>query len=57
MELIETMQLLKDHQHINLMVIGSTFFANETNDNAFTLELKTKAKSLKERIIFTGFIP
>lgn len=57
MELIEAMQLLKDHQHINLMVIGSTFFANETNDNAFTLELKTKAKSLKERIIFTGFIP
>ena len=57
MELIEAIQLLKDHQYIKLLVIGSTFFANATNDNAFTTELKTKAKSMKERIIFTGFIP
>jgi glycosyltransferase involved in cell wall biosynthesis len=39
------------------MVIGSTFFANATNDDAFTTELKAKAESLKGRITFTGFIP
>ena len=57
MELIEAMQLLKDYQNIKLMIIGSTFFANATNDNAFTTELKAKAWHLKERILFTGFIP
>ena len=57
MELIEAMNLLMDHQFIKLMVLGSTFFANATNDDAFTTELKAKAESLKERIIFTGFIP
>lgn len=57
MELVETMNLLIDYQHIKLMVLGSTFFANATNDDAFTTELKAKAESLKERIIFTGFIP
>ena len=57
MELVEAMQLLNDYQHIKLMIIGSTFFANSTNDDAFTTELKQKAESMKERIMFTGFIP
>lgn len=57
MELVEAMQLLNGQEHIKLMIIGSTFFANATNDDAFATELKTKAESLKERIIFTGFIP
>ena len=57
MELVKAMTLLKDHQHIKLMVLGSTFFANATNDDAFTTKLKAEAESLKERIIFTGFIP
>ena len=57
MELVEAMALLLDYQHIKLMVLGSTFFANATNDDAFTTEFKAKAESLKERIIFTGFIP
>lgn len=57
MELVEAMQLIKNNLHIKLMIIGSTFFANATNDDAFTKKLKTKAESLKERIIFTGFIP
>lgn len=57
MELVQAMQLLKEKQQIKLMIIGSTFFANATNDDSFTTELKAKAESLKERIIFTGFIP
>lgn len=56
MELIEAMLLLKDHQNIKLLIIGSTFFANATNDDTFMTELKTKAESLRGRITFTGFI-
>lgn len=57
MELIEAMQLLNGKEHIKLMIIGSTFFANATNDDTFTTELKAKAESLKGHILFTGFIP
>jgi len=57
MELVEAMNLLKDYPQIKLMVLGSTFFGNATTDDDFTTRLKDKAKSLKERIIFTGFIP
>ena len=57
MELVEAIQRLNEYAHIKLMVIGSSFFANATNDDAFTTELKAKAESLKGRITFTGFIP
>lgn len=56
-ELIEAMKLLKDYPEIKLMVIGSSFFGNATNDSSFIMHLKAKAAPLKERIIFTGFIP
>ena len=57
MELVEAMNLLKEYQHIRLMIIGSTFYGNATNENEFTKELKAKAEFLQERIKFTGFIP
>ena len=57
MELIEAINILKEQPRIKLMIIGSTFFAKATNDDAFTIELKLKAEPLKDRIIFTGFIP
>lgn len=57
LEFIEAMELLNDYPYIKLMVIGSTFFGNITNDDDFTIRLKEKAISLKERIMFTGFIP
>ena len=56
-ELIEAMKLLKDYPEIKLMVIGSSFFGNATNESPFIMHLKAKAAPLKERIIFTGFIP
>ena len=55
-ELIEAILLL-DKKQIKLLVLGSTFFGNSTNDDAFSMKLKAKAQPLKERIIFTGFIP
>lgn len=56
-ELIEAMIMLKEYQHIKLMVIGSAFYGNISKDDVFVSGLKNKAESLHERIVFTGFIP
>lgn len=57
LQLIEAMTLLKVHQHIKLLVIGSSFYGNATNEDHFIKKLKEKANALKERILFTGFVP
>ena len=56
-ELIDAMLILRDKLNIKLMVIGSTFFANATNEDDFVLSLKERAKVIEDRIVFTGFIP
>lgn len=56
-ELIEAIELLTETPHIKLMVIGGSFYGNATNDDEFMKELKSKAAPLKDRIIYTGFIP
>ena len=56
-ELIDAMLNLQDKSNIKLMVIGSSFFANATNENNFIHSLKEKSKTIKDRIVFTGFIP
>lgn len=57
MELLEATDLLKENSQIKLMVIGGSFFGNTTNDDEFMKNLKAKAEPLKNRILFTGFIP
>lgn len=57
MELIEAMNMLEDYPHIKLLVIGSSFYGNSDNENDFAKALIAKAAPLKDRIIFTGFIP
>jgi len=57
MELIEAMNQLTNYPKIKLLVIGSSFYANADNENDFARLLKQKAEPLKERIIFTGYIP
>ncbi len=57
MELIDAVIQLKEYTNIKLLVIGSSFFGNVETDDAFVTSLKAKAAQLKERIIFTGFIP
>lgn len=57
MELIEALYLLKDHPNIKLLVIGSSFYGNVKNENRFEKVLKEKAIPLKDRILFTGFVP
>lgn len=56
-ELIDAMILLKDKPHIKLMIIGGTFYGNAVNEDAFVRSLKDKATTIKDKIIFTGFIP
>ncbi len=56
-ELIDAMLLLKDYPNIKLMMIGGTFFGNTNEENDFFLSLKVKANKMKDKIVFTGFIP
>lgn len=37
--------------------MGSSFFDNANNEDTFICSLKEKAKSIDEKIVFTGFIP
>jgi len=39
------------------MILGSTFFGNASNEDNFVSSLKEKALTIKERIVFTGFVP
>lgn len=56
-ELIDTMLQLTDYPQIKLQIIGGSFFGNAVNDDAFMRSLKSKAKTIEDKIIFTGFIP
>ena len=56
-ELIEAMNSLSRYPNIKLLIIGSSFFGNEVNEDNFIKQLRTKAEPLKNRVIFTGFIP
>ena len=56
-QLIDALLLLKDQPKIKLMVLGSSFFNDANGENAFIRQLKEKAGGIKERIVFTGFIP
>jgi glycosyltransferase involved in cell wall biosynthesis len=56
-ELIDAMLLLKDSIKYKLMIIGGTFYGNAKNEDAFVKSLKEKAEIIKDRIVFTGFVP
>ena len=56
-ELIDALLLLRDLPQIKLMVLGSSFFDNVKNEDAFIYSLKHKAKRIENNIVFTGFIP
>lgn len=57
MELIEAMNIIGNQQPIKLIVMGSSFYGNATNKDPFTCILREKAEPIKDRIIFTGYIP
>lgn len=57
-ELLLAMQQLKQHQDIKLLVIGAINYEDTSGQtNPFIDELKSIAKELQDKIVFTGFIP
>ena len=56
-ELIDAMLKLKDSSNIKLLILGSSFFGDASNEDPFINTLKQKAKSITDCFIFTGFIP
>ena len=56
-ELIDALILLKDETTVKLMIIGGTFYGNANDENAFVRSLKNKAEIIKDKIVFTGFVP
>ena len=57
MELVSAIQKLDNYPRIKLLIIGSSFFGNTNKDDDFIQSLKKQAHIVKDRIIFTGFIP
>lgn len=55
-ELIDALIQLKDYPQIKLMVLGSSFFDNAQNEDAFIHSMKEKAKQIECKIVFTGFV-
>ena len=56
-ELIKAMIIIREKKQIKLLVIGGSFFGNNTLDNDFIKILKEISAPIKEQIVFTGFIP
>lgn len=56
-ELLEAMNRLTTYPQIKLLVIGSSFFGNATEDDEFTKELRKNTAQIQDRIFITGFIP
>ena len=51
-----TSMKINNYKQIKLLVLGSSFFENAKEDQ-FILKLRQKAETIKENILFTGFIP
>lgn len=56
-KLISAMLLLHTHPDIKLMALGSNFFEDAHDEDAFLHRLKHTARQIEDRIVFTGFIP
>jgi glycosyltransferase involved in cell wall biosynthesis len=56
-ELVQAMKLLHETPDIKLLVMGSSFFGDSSADSPFIRQLKAEASQLRDRIVFTGFIP
>ena len=56
-ELIDAILLIKDAPKLKLMIIGGTFYGNTNQDDEFISILKKKAQKIRDKIVFTGFVP
>ena len=56
-ELTQAMNKLADYPQIKLLVIGSSFFGNATEDDDFAKKLRDSTSNIQDRMFFTGYIP
>lgn len=56
-ELVLAIKRLKELNDIKLLVIGSSFYNNARNKSDYIEEVEREAMPIKDRVIFTGFIP
>lgn len=56
-ELADALRQLNAIPRIKLMILGSSFFQNGSNEDEYICQLKNKVESIKDKIVFTGFIP
>lgn len=56
-ELISAMTIIGRDYPIKLLVLGGSFYGITDNNNPFISKLREMAEPVKDRIIFTGFIP
>ena len=56
-ELISAMNIIDRNYPIKLLVIGGSFYGITDNNNPFISRLREMAEPVKDKIIFTGFIP
>ena len=56
-ELIQAIQLLEKESDIRLLIVGGDNYADSKTNNSFLNELHAMSHCLKDKIIFTGYIP
>lgn len=56
LELIQAIKQIKDIPHIKLIIAGASFYGKDSNTTPFVKRLQEEAESIKEQVVFTGFI-
>lgn len=55
-ELIKAFKLMKNLNNSKLLIVGNSNFGEEVKTQ-YDIELQEEAESIKDRVIFTGFVP
>lgn len=56
-ELIAAINIIDKKYPFKILVLGSSFYGNVDVDNTFINQLKEMSEPVKDRILFTGFVP
>ena len=56
LELIQAIKQIKDIPHIKLIIAGASFYGKDSNISSFVKRLQEESESIKEQVVFTGFI-
>lgn len=56
-ELLDAIISMGGYNNIKLLILGSSFYGNVIEEDTYIKSLKERAENIKDRILFTGFIP